>query len=263
MEDLSQYYTILRDPTRRKIIEILGTQEKIGFKELRGILGLGIGTVYYHLDMLSSFIAQDKQRKYRLNDKGRNLYRILKEGSLPTGLEISEAFSHRVGKWLFLSPIFAKTVKLTYFLPFSIVVLFLGSLGSALAQLDSALFFYFPYSTYSFMAIMMLFISNWIGLFLFADAAIYLLYRRMGNDLQLFTCLGIAAFPMAVFPYIFLLTSETIAQYVLFALQIWSLLLVSASFSFGKGIRLDKSMVISLTAIYLNMVALFLLGRFA
>ena len=74
MEDLSRYYTLLRDPARRKIIEILGIQEKIGFKELRETLGLGVGTVYYHLDMLSDFITQDKQRKYRLNDRGKMLY---------------------------------------------------------------------------------------------------------------------------------------------------------------------------------------------
>jgi len=263
MEDLSQYYTLLRDPTRRRIIEILGTQEKIGFKELRSLLGLGVGTVYYHLDMLSSFVVQDKQRKYKLNDKGQNLYRVLKEGSLPPSLEISGAFSHRVEKWLFLSSVFAKTVKPLLFLPASIAILLLGAVGSALAQLDPALFFYFPYSTYSFTTIILLFLSNWIGLFLFAEATIYLLYRRVGNDLQLFACLGLASFPMAIFPYLYMLTSEAPVQYVLFILQIWSLLLVSASFSFGKGLRLDKSIVISLTAIYLNIIALFLLGRFA
>ena len=66
MEDLSKYHTLLRDPTRRKIIEILAEQGKVGFKELKQILGLGVGTVYYHLDMLSEFITQDKNRKYML-----------------------------------------------------------------------------------------------------------------------------------------------------------------------------------------------------
>jgi DNA-binding transcriptional ArsR family regulator len=102
MEDLSRYYTLLRDATRRKIVEILGSQEKIGFKELRETLGLGVGTVYYHLDMLSGFLAQDKQHKYRLNDRGKALYRVLKEGNVPPTVGISEAFSHRMGKWLFL-----------------------------------------------------------------------------------------------------------------------------------------------------------------
>ncbi|MFB0567360.1 MAG: winged helix-turn-helix domain-containing protein, partial [Candidatus Bathyarchaeia archaeon] len=70
-EDKSRYYTLLRDPARRKIVEILGNQRKIGFKELKQELGLGVGTVYYHLDMLSDFLTQDKHRKYMLNDRGR------------------------------------------------------------------------------------------------------------------------------------------------------------------------------------------------
>jgi DNA-binding transcriptional ArsR family regulator len=262
MEDLSRYYTLLRDPARRKIIDILGVQEKIGFKELREALGLGIGTVYYHLDMLSDFIIQDKQRKYKLNDRGQTLYKILKEGNIPATIEISEAFSHRLAKWLFLSPVFAKTIKPLRFLPISIAILLIGALGSAYAKLDSALFFYFPYSVYNFTSIVVLHIFNWTGLFLFGELFTYLLYRRVGNDLQLFTCLGLAAFPMAFFPYIYLFTTDIISQYVLFILQIWSLLLVSAAFCFGKGIRLDKAIIVSLTIMYLNMAILFMLGRF-
>lgn len=263
MEDLSRYYTLLRDPARRKIIEILGTQKKIGFKELREALGLGVGTVYYHLDMLSDFLTQDKQRKYQLNDRGKILYRTLKEGSIPPTLEITEAFTHRLAKWLFLSPVFAKTVKPLRFLPVSIAILLMGALGSAYAKLDSALFFYFPYSIYSFTGIVALYIFNWIGLFLFAELFTYLVYRRVGNDLQLFTCLGLATFPIAIFPYVNLFIPDAISQYILFALQIWSLLLVSAAFCFGKGIRLDKAIVVSLTAMYLNIALLFILGRFA
>lgn len=262
MESLSRYYTLLRDPTRRKIIEILGTQEKIGFKELRQVLDLGVGTVYYHLDMLSDFITQDKQRKYKLNDRGRMLHKILKEGKLPPTLEISETFSHRLGKWVFLSPVFAKTVRPFKFLPISIAIFLIGALGSAYVKLDPALFFYFPYSAYSSKTIIALFFFNWIGLFLFAEFFIYLLYRRVGNDLQLLTCLGIAAFPIAGFPFVYLLISDVISQYVLFILQIWSLLLASAAFCFGKGIRLDKAIVVSLTAMYLNIALLFILGRF-
>jgi hypothetical protein len=186
----------------------------------------------------------------------------LKEGNVPATLEISEAFSHRIAKWLFLSPVFAKTAKPLKLLPVSISILLIGALGSAYAKLDSALFFYFPYSAYSFTSIIALYVFHWIGLFLFAELFTYLLYRRVGNDLQLFICLGLAAFPIAIFPYIYLLISDIISQYILFVLQIWSLLLVSAALCFGKGIRLDKAIVVSLTAMYLNIAILFMLGRF-
>jgi DNA-binding transcriptional ArsR family regulator len=275
MEELSRYYALLKDPARRKIIEILGTQEKIGFKELREALGLGVGTIYYHLDMLSDFLEQDRQRKYRLNSRGQMLYRVLKDGSLPAGLGISETFSHHIGKWLFLSPLFALTVKPLRFLPLSAAVLVLGAFGASLARLEPALFFYFPHSAYNPTSVAILFIFNWIGLFLFAEALAYILFRRVGNDLQLFTCIGLAATPLAVFPYIYMavptvlealglhnLDLEIVRQSILIILQIWSLLLVSAAFCHGKGLRLDKGILVSLAAIYLNMAVLFILGKF-
>jgi DNA-binding transcriptional ArsR family regulator len=266
VEDLSRYYSLLKDPTRRKIIEVLGTQEKIGFKELRDILGLGVGTVYYHLDMLSSFVVQDKHRKYSLNDRGHVLFRVLKEGSVPANLELNETFSHRVGKWLFLSPLFAKTTKPLRLLPVSVAIMIMGALGSAYAELDPALFFYNPYPTYGFTGTVALFFFDWIGLFIFAELSIYVIYRRAGNDLQLFTCMALASFPIAIVPYLHLLFAYAllptiILQYVTVVLQIWSLLLFSAAFCFGKGIRLDKAVVVSLTAMYLNIAILFLQGR--
>jgi hypothetical protein len=263
MEDTSRYHTVLRDPARRKIIEILGDHGKIGFKELKQTLNLGVGTVYYHLDMLSEFITQDKERKYMLNDRGRLLYAHLKEGSLPPALQMGEAFSHRVGKWLFLSPVFAKTSKSWRFLPVALAILVLGAIGAAVAAIQPMLFFYNPFTACSFQTIFALFISNWIGLFLFSELLMYLFFKRSGGDLQLFTCLGIAALPLAVFPYFFLFFDYSVLQYLLFFFQVWTLLLLSAAFSFGKGIRLDKSIILSLTVIYLNTMILLLIGQLA
>jgi hypothetical protein len=73
----------------------------------------------------------------------------------------------------------------------------------------------------------------------------------------------LAALPLAVFPYIYLFTLDAYSQYVMFVLQIWSVLLVSAACCFGKGLRLDKAIVISLIAIYVNIGILFILGYFS
>ena len=263
MEDLSKYHTLLRDPTRRKIIEILAEQGKVGFKELKQTLGLGVGTVYYHLDMLSDFITQDKSRKYMLNDRGRLLYQSMKEGKLPPTLYAKSAFSDKIGKWIFLSPIFMKTIKPERMLPISILIYILGGVGCAFADLRPFLFLYdFSFGAYEFEETMIIYLSEWVGLFLYADALAYILYRRVGGELQLFTCLGIASLPLAVFPYITMLVSYQIARFLQIAFQIWSLLLISAAISFGKGLRLDKSIIISLTAFYLNIIILVLMGIF-
>jgi len=189
------------------------------------------------------------------------LYKILKEGSIPATLEISEAFSHRLGRWLFLSPVFTKTIRPLRWLPVSALILALGAIGAALANVDPMLFFYFPFSSYEFETIAILFLSNWIGLFLVSNFLIYILYRRSGGNLQLFTCIGIAAFPLALFPYIYMFISYDVARYLLLAIQVWSLLLISSAFCFGKGLRLDRGIVVSLTILYLNVMVLVILGR--
>ena len=210
--------------------------------------------------MLSDFIAQDKHRKYLLNDRGLLLHKILKEGGLPPTLEIGETFSHRLGRWLFLSPIFMKTVRPERLLVVSVLVLAFGAIGAALAKVEPILFFYFP-STHEFETIFTLFFSHWIGLFLLSDLLIYLLYRRVGGDLQLFTCIGISSFPLALFPYIYMLIPYNVARYFLLSFQIWNILLLSSALSFGKGLRLDRSIIVSMTILYFNIVLLMLLGR--
>lgn len=241
----------------------MGNQDKIGFKELRESLKLGVGTVYYHLDMLSDFVTQDKHRKYMLNNRGRLLHKSLKDGSLPPTLEIGEAFSHHVGRWLLLSPVFAKTVQPLRFLPISILILAIGALGAAISNIDSVLFFYFPFSAFEFETIATLFFFYWIGAFLLSDLLIYIFYKRSGGNLQLFTCLGISAFPLTLFPYIYMLVPYDFARLILLAIQIWSLLLMSSAICFAKGLRLDRSIVISLTVLYLNVMLLVATGRLA
>jgi len=251
---------LLRDPARRKIIELLGEQGKIGFKDLRSSLGLGVGTVYYHLDMLSDFISQDKSRKYALNDRGQFLYRSLREGTVPAALNAGEAMSHRLGRWLFLSPVYFRMTRLEVFLPVSIAVLFLGAVGSAFARIEPVFFFYFP-STLSSEGNALIFFFSWIGLFFLAEILCYLFYRRTGGDLQLFAGLSFSSLPLATFPYIHTVIPATASRYVLLVFQVWTLLLISSALSFGKGLRLDRSIIVSLIILYFNIALLILQGR--
>lgn len=259
-DEVSRYYMLLRDPARRKIVDILGEQGKCGFKELRYSLGLGVGTVYYHLDMLSDFVVQDKSRKYMLNDRGQLLYKSLKEGSVPTALNMGEALSHKLGRWVFLAPVYARMTRLEASLPVAIAVLLVGAVGSAFAQIEPVFLFYFP-STRSFESIALMFFFYWVGLYIIADVLCSVLFRRKGGDLQLLANLGFSALPLAVFPYVYMFIPIALSRYVLLAFQVWTLLLISSATSFAKGLRLDRSIILSLLIIYFNIVLLILLGR--
>ncbi|MDW8041126.1 MAG: hypothetical protein RMJ03_06905, partial [Nitrososphaerota archaeon] len=83
--------------------------------------------------------------------------------------------------------------------------------------------------------------------------------------------------PLAVYPYMYYAVPmvleafnvyrwelmKTVRDAMLVVLQVWSILLVSAAVCHGKGLRLDKGVIISLTATYLNIAALFMLGKLA
>jgi len=222
---------------------------------------LGVGTVYYHLDMLSDFISQDKSRKYSLNDRGQLLFKSLREGTAPApGLNAGEAASHRLGRWLFLSPAFYKMTRLEVFLPVSVAILFLGAVGSTLAGIEPVLFFYFP-SNRSLESGVVMFLFSWIGLFFLVEILCYLLFKRTGSDLQLFAGLCFSSLPLSIFPYINMEIPTVFSRYVLLILQVWTLLLIASAVSFSKGLRLDRSIIISLTILYINIALLILLGR--
>ena len=258
--DLSRYYALLKDPNRRRIIELLGSRGRVGFKELREELGVAVGTIYYHLELLSDFITQDKQRKYMLNDQGRLLYQTLQRGVIPPTIEVREAFRHRLTRWILLSPIYARTVHPWRMVPPALLTLALGALGSALAGLEPVLFFFFP-STLSFWVIALQFILQWVGVFLLAWFTAYLLHRRGEGALQLFTCVGISALPYALFPYVYLLLPHHLTRLLLPILQVWGMLLLSVALCFGGGMRLSRSVTVSLALLYLNVVILILLRR--
>lgn len=267
MADPSRYHALLKDGTRRRIIEMLGEQERVGFKEFRDNLKVGVGTLYYHLDILSDFITQDKNRKYILNGRGRLLYQALKEGSMPAALKLDRTYQSGVLRWLFLSPILSRMNNSAKWLPISALILVLGAVGTALARLDPLLLFYTP-TTRGFELTAASFLFYWVGAFFFVDLLAYILYRRLGDDVHLFICMGVAALPLAAYPYLHMVLSLTISPImmtyvlrgVLLVFQVWSLILLTSAFSYGKGLRIERAVILGLSLLYANIAILIVRG---
>lgn len=259
---------MLKDETRKRIVEMLGEQERVGFKEFRSSLKIGVGTLYYHLDILSDFVAQDENRKYMLNERGRLLYRAMSEDTLPAALNLDHVYQSGFLRWLFLSPLLDRVKGSVRWLPLSALIFAFGAVGAGLAKLDPLLLFYSP-TTRSFELTAASFLFCWIGAFFLADFLAYLLYRRSGDDVCLFVCFGIAALPLVAYPYLYMVlaltVSATIVTYVLRAvlllLQVWSLILLTSALSHGKGLRLERAVILSLSILYVNIALLIALGN--
>ena len=268
MDDNGNIHSLLKDPTRRKIIVMLGEQERVGFKEFRDTLKIGVGTLYYHLDILSDYISQDKNRKYMLSEKGKLLYKALTEGSIPTSLKLDKTYQSGRLRWIFLAPVFSMITNPIRWLPVSALILFFGAIGVSLSGLETLLLFYTP-TIHSFELEAAFFILSWISVFFFTDILAHLLFKRSGDDLHLFTCMTLAAIPLAAYPYIYIVLSSIIPativtlllRILLLILQVWTLILVTSALSYGKGLRLERSIIISLSLLYLNIALLIILGN--
>lgn len=64
-----------------------------------------------------------------------------------------------------------------------------------------------------------------------------------------------------MFPYVHMVIPAAASRYVLLVFQVWTLLLTSSALSFGKGLRLDRSIIVSLIILYFNIILLIIQGR--
>src|SRR2546425_564375 len=170
---ITRIYAALGNPYRRKIVDLLKTRGRLGFKELHEGLGISVGALYHHLEMLEGVVGQDSDKKYVLTDQGRSAVKTLSVGLF-----------HRKGAELSLLN------------------------GTAFAMLPLLI------------VPCILYISRSVGL-------------SLSSELGVLTFLPIL-------------------------IQAWIICLLSASISISKGLRMEKTAVISLGIMYVNILAVIL-----
>jgi len=70
----------LSNPSRRRIIEVVGGAGKISFSQIKKETNISTGAIYYHLTRLRNFVEVDDKRRYYLNKNGERLYERIVSG---------------------------------------------------------------------------------------------------------------------------------------------------------------------------------------
>ena len=255
-EELARWYFVLRSPVRIRILRLLAERGPTPFKELRRELGLGVGTIYYHLSIMAELVAKDRHKRYYLTELGLRLYRALEHDAVPLALRkptgIEKAF-----KALLLSPLFKLACeKKALGVPLALAIVLLGGLGCARAGLMPVMFFFVRSSAAGWLELLLHYMGQWAAIFLLCELLVLALYRQPGAELELSIGVGLASLPMGVFPYIYMVLPMDISARVLPFLQLWSILLVCSAVSLGKGMRIDRALPIGFILMFLNMVLL-------
>jgi hypothetical protein len=78
--DYSSLHKVLKDPTRRTILQLLSSHGATSYLELMNMTGVtNTGRFNYHIKMLGDFVAKDIDGKYVLTEKGKLAIQFLEQ----------------------------------------------------------------------------------------------------------------------------------------------------------------------------------------
>ncbi len=271
-DTITKVYSALGNPYRRQIVQILKEQGKAGFKELDEALKISVGALYHHLDNLGELVTQDAEKKYKLTDKGRAAINILSVSeekivaATPRGLAADSKIRVFTRELLFGRSLFNYLNDEPFrSLPLSIIILVIGGWLSFQTNLEPLLLFYVNPSRGIGQAwFLLMFPLGWLATFIVTDALSSIVYHRRGGDLSVangtaFSMLPLLIVPVLVFlvqPFSTLLRSTTSLIILQILIQVWVICLLASATSISKGLRMEKTAVISLAVMYLNITGL-------
>lgn len=256
-------YSLLRHPLRKRILEILGERGRVRFTDLKREVNIGVGKLYYHINILGSLIEQDEYKKYMLSSEGKRAYELLKAGDygvvypkLPKLLDL--VFSFVTVKPVFRFFQFNQKVGLSS----SLLIFSLGVCVNILAGLDPILLFLIDRPVVSPFEILFKSVIGPILVFIFCDLTSTYVFRRTGDHINLFVGIVFSQIPLILFSCIWVVFAGLIRSmlflgyFLFFVLQAWLLLLLISALTAFKRLRVSQAALIALALTYINIVLL-------
>jgi DNA-binding transcriptional ArsR family regulator len=281
--DPAKVMRIINHPVRMRIIELLAVKP-MSWKELSTEVGVKTGSLYHHLDTLERLVTRDSERRYTLTRLGREIFAQLNDGGKTPaqsmqGIEkamkkktlggsVREVFvprslivpltSTRSRGMVSLLGISALAVGLLLlsgdelvlfsFSPSSSVLLSVATYAMSLAALTAAAYVALAVAFKERADVTTLLTStalSFIPLCLFG-AALHLL--------DVYASPASAAFPVSIF------AASPVVTVMFAFFQAWGAGVVGAGMSVASGLRVEKTLVVSLVVLYATLLIVLLQG---
>lgn len=89
------FYSLLKNPVRRQIINLLKENGSMAASDLKRFLGISVGTLYYHLEFMYPFVVKTDKRRYTLSEKGLRLVDSMKVSDFLAESSVSEPVGYK------------------------------------------------------------------------------------------------------------------------------------------------------------------------
>jgi len=266
-----------------RIIELLAVSP-LSWKELSSELGVRTGSLYHHLDTLERIVTRDPERRYTLTRLGQEIYLELNDAKKTPAQSmrgIEKAMSKRTLGGLtrevfvpraLIEPITSSRSRSLV----ALVAVSAAVLGLLLYSGEELILFSFSPAS-SMLYSVSTYIVSLVALAAVAYIALAIVFKERGDPLILFTSTALSFIPLCLFGaalHIALAGSspastafplsafaDTTVVTVVFAFfQAWGAGVIGAGMSVASGLRVEKTLVVSLVVLYATMVIFLLQG---
>lgn len=206
-------YHALNHPVRRRIVELLEVRGTLGSSELKELLNIGPGKLYYHLENLGGLVEQDEERRYRLSKEGKEAYQLLitgetlpvKEKATPMPLPrfLNAVKSAFLFNWL-LPHLYENPVR---HIPESVILLLVGDWLCYVSGLQPLLLHYVNQNQAWYWSIAH-FLLSWLTIYGAAELLCLALFHRKGGNVSLLVGSTLSFVPLMLFATVWLLNGR-------------------------------------------------------
>ena len=281
--DSAKIMRIVNHPIRMRIIELLA-KGPLSWKELSTQLGVRTGSLYHHLDTLERIVSRDPERRYTLTRLGQEIYAELNDEK-KTPAQSMQGIEKVMKKGAFGG------LLREIFVPRSLIVPLTSTRSRGLATLigvsalvlglllvsgnELVLFSFSP--TSSVLLSLSTYALSLGALAATAYVALAAVFKERGDVVTLLTSISLSFLPLCIFgaalhllfvdgppvlaglPFS-ILGDSTVVTVMLAFFQAWGAGVVGAGMSVASGLRVEKTLVVSLFILYATLLIILLQG---
>lgn len=272
--DARKLAKVIEHPIRARIIELLGDRGPLGWKELSTEVGVKTGALYYHLDTLEGLVGRDSAKRYFLTKSGRIVYTKTSESHTIEAVQRAAVEIRQEG---------APARRLaSFFAPRQLIstltsdrttasIVFVAVFGAAAFLSGVAGFsavFYYVRPDPGLLPTIGGFAASLAVILVLCYGSARFAFKATVEVIPLAAASGLSFIPVLVFSATTLLhpVESFFASYsagftlaLVFA-QGWSSAVLGAGLSVVSGIRIEKTLLVSLVVLYATMAAMLILG---
>jgi Yip1 domain len=262
---------VFNNPLAKRILQLITRKGWATLKELQETLQVNSDTLHQQLANLEGLVSRGPGQRYRLTKEGEIVSSSLKLRGTSSPSPV-QSRRHESGLRIAMNEILFGTTILERLnarpqtgLPFAMIILAIGGLVSYMTNLEPILLFYInPRSGIGQSWFILLFPVGWLITFGVADFLSHVFFHKKGGDLRLVNGSAVAMLPLLLVPaLVFLInpfsaiiqSATTLTILIQVAVQIWVICLLSNAISTAKGLKMERTALISITVMYLNVAA--------